>query len=164
MEGRASWIPMAFISTLQMEQRLCCFMSPPYDSCANLTRKVTYLSPTQTREYVENLAYSNFIGTSSPEKMLGRYCRVVFTKLYRQIAYSGTRGYTYSSNYLMQTYQHSAESIRARQMIEIMNSGTGMVIVNFTIYGTQCVAYLPWDSNSGGRLRNISPMLELVDK
>ena len=66
----------------------------PYDSRANLTRKVTYLSPAQTREYVENLAYSSFIGTSSPD------CGVVFTKLYRQIAYSGTRGYTYSSNYL----------------------------------------------------------------
>ena len=43
----------------------------PYDSRANLTRKVTYLSPAQTREYVENLAYSSFIGTSSPEKILG---------------------------------------------------------------------------------------------
>lgn len=57
----------------------------------------------------------------------------------------------------MQTYQHSAESIRARQMIEIMNSGTGMVIVNFTIYGTQCVAYLPWDSNSRGGDYGIYP-------
>ena len=129
----------------------------PYDSRANLTRKVTYLSPTQTREYVENLAYSNFIGTSSPEKMLGGIAGSYLLN-YTDKLLTSTQGATLTAAIIwMQTYQHSAESIRARQMIEIMNSGTGMVIVNFTIYGTQCVAYLPWDSNSRGGDYGIYP-------
>ncbi len=136
----------------------------PYDSRANLTRKVTYLSPTQTREYVENLAYSNFIGTSSPEKMLGGIAGSYLLN-YTDKLLTPAQGATLTAAIIwMQTYQHSAESIRARQMIEIMNSGTGMVIVNFTIYGTQCVAYLPWDSNSRGEITEYIPMLELVDK
>ena len=129
----------------------------PYDSRANLTRKVTYLSPTQTREYVENLAYSNFIGTSSPEKMLGGIAGSYLLN-YTDKLLTPAQGATLTAAIIwMQTYQHSAESIRARQMIEIMNSGTGMVIVNFTIYGTQCVAYLPWDSNSRGGDYGIYP-------
>ena len=129
----------------------------PYDSRANLTRKVTYLSPTQTREYVENLAYSNFIGTSSPEKMLGGIAGSYLLN-YTDKLLTSTQGATLTAAIIwMQTYQHSAESIRARQMIEIMNSGTGMVIVNFTIYGTQCVAYLPWDPNSRGGDYGIYP-------
>mgnify|MGYP002610992129 CR=1 FL=1 len=129
----------------------------PYDSRANLTRKVTYLSPTQTREYVENLAYSNFIGTSSPGKMLGGIAGSYLLN-YTDKLLTPAQGATLTAAIIwMQTYQHSAESIRARQMIEIMNSGTGMVIVNFTIYGTQCVAYLPWDSNSRGGDYGIYP-------
>ena len=129
----------------------------PYDSRANLTRKVTYLSPTQTREYVENLAYSNFIGTSSPEKMLGGIAGSYLLN-YTDKLLTPAQGATLTAAIIwMQTYQHSAESIRARQMIEIMNSGTGMVIVNSTIYGTQCVAYLPWDSNSRGGDYGIYP-------
>ena len=129
----------------------------PYDSRANLTRKVTYLSPAQTREYVENLAYSNFIGTSSPEKMLGGIAGSYLLN-YTDKLLTPAQGATLTAAIIwMQTYQHSAESIRARQMIEIMNSGTGMVIVNFTIYGTQCVAYLPWDSNSRGGDYGIYP-------
>ena len=129
----------------------------PYDSRANLTRKVTYLSPTQTREYVENLAYSNFIGTSSPEKMLGGIAGSYLLN-YTDKLLTPAQGATLTAAIIwMQTYQHSAESIRARQMIEIMNSGTGMVIVNFTIYGTQCVAYLTWDSNSRGGDYGIYP-------
>ena len=129
----------------------------PYDSHANLTRKVTYFSPTQTREYVENLAYSNFVGTSSPEKMLGGIAGSYLLN-YTDKLLTSTQGATLTAAIIwMQTYQHSAESIRARQMIEIMNSGTGMVIVNFTIYGTQCVAYLPWDPNSRGGDYGIYP-------
>ena len=43
-----------------------------------------------------------------------------------------------------------------------MNSGTGMVIVNFTIYGTQCVAYLPWVSKSRGGDYGIYPYARIV--
>ena len=129
----------------------------PYDSRANLTRKVTYLSPAQTREYVENLAYSSFIGTSSPEKILGGIAGSYLLN-YTDKLLTPAQGATLTAAIIwMQTYQHSAESIRACQMIEIMNSGTGMVIVNFTIYGTQCVAYLPWDSNSRGGDYGIYP-------
>ena len=71
----------------------------PYDSRANLTRKVKYLSPTQTR-ICREFSVLQFHWHKFTRKNVGRYCGVVFTKLYRQIAYSGTRGYTYSSNYL----------------------------------------------------------------
>ena len=49
-------------------------------------------------------------------------------------------------------------------MIEIMNSGTGMVIVNFTIYGTQCVAYLPIGFKLSWGVTEYIPILGLVDK
>ena len=49
-------------------------------------------------------------------------------------------------------------------MIEIMNSGTGMVIVNFTIYGTQVLHISRGIQTLVGEITEYIPMLELVDK
>ena len=141
-DSNYQYAPNGTRTTLQYES--------PYDSRANLTRNVTYLSPKQTREYVEGLQRQAFVNDSAIDDYLRDETMSMIKDMIKD-GIKGSGGRLFEATIDLAKLQGLViQHMHAQQMLDIMDAGTGMVIVDYSINGTQGTWYFPWNEDAVG--------------
>ena len=120
----------------------------PYDSRATLTRKITYMSPSQVKEFVKQNALQKNTEPLKISDILGDVVPSVVAAILSKIA-SPVVGIGIEAEVAWIKYYGKAQQSRdARAIVDIMNANTGMVVVEYSTYGAHGRWYLPWDKDT----------------
>ena len=122
------------------------FKASPYDSRANQSYSITYLSPSQVEDYVmsralqlytEPLTFSD-IASDFVSGSVARFAAFIDPK----VALGVDLGVSF-----VKYYGKARQSQDAQTIVNIMNANTGMVIVDYSVGGVRGRWYLPWSKD-----------------
>ena len=125
------------------------FQSSPIDSRTKVSIKATYYSPSQVAQIVTKESLQEYT-TYNPVQMVFTTGASVLGDLGLSkagVTSSELLALTLLTNYISLA-KEDARVARANKIVDINNSGKGMVIVEFDTYGARGQIYLAWD---GGR-------------
>ena len=121
----------------------------PYDVRANFAETITYLSPDQTCEYV----YQNVLLECTEGVNVGDFAMSAFEISVPTIISSAAKSvhlglFTSTAIAWGELYGKSEKARYAQRMVDIMEQGRGMIIVDYSICGILGRWYLPWDEST----------------
>ena len=120
----------------------------PYDSRANYSREITYLSPSQVREYVVRNAFESYTESLTTEEIFLDGVMLGVSKLLKEYGGPLVSLVVGAAVKLATYYSKVMRSMEAQTMVKIMNANTGMIIVDYSVGGVRGRWFLPWSEDT----------------